>query len=184
MKKTFIFYGLMLLSIFMVICITGCDKDDDVDITKIKSICCDLSHCYFYRDYWGAVESADCAFFYVEIIDKQINVKQAGDTYIVEAERNDEFNEKISFSFTKNGNKFGPIQNIKASKILGNGNIASLEATNIAYKNSDKNGTHWEGLDSNGMSVSNLKMGDSDDDIGNRYKPDKGNSLYFTITFK
>lgn len=169
------------MAIGMAAC--GDDKDDDIDSGpdgidfEIEDIGCSFDYVFTYNG------RRTGSWFNAGWIDKKITITRQGDTYYVEAKSNDIYNEWIYFTFTKKGNKFGPIQNLKAGRTPNTGSSFSFEASNVAFKNVDDYGAYWVGKDDNGMTISNLMESD-EYGAGNGYIADPHNELQVDITFK
>lgn len=90
--------------------------------------------------------------------------------------------EWFEFTFTRSGNKFGPIRNFKAGRTYGKSHI-SWEADNIAFSNDNGYVAIWKGYDDQGMTVSNLIESD-EYGAGNGYIADPENRLMIDFNYE
>ena len=124
-------------------------------------------------------------FFKIGFIESKINITNDGNTYIVKAENKDSsFREYVSFSFTRTGDKLGPIKNLTAGREDNDGSSKwEVEATDISLDNDNGWIATWKGYDNNGMKVNNLN-GHNEYWTDTGYFTDPNNLMRITVYYK
>lgn len=172
---------MMLVVIFMAIGMAACGDDDKEDGPSNGEITITNVGIEFdYKFSYNGVPTY--SYFNGGLTEDYIKVTKKGETYKVEGKSTRYGDEWFEFTFTRSGNKFGPIRNFKAGRTYGKSHI-SWEADNIAFSNDNGYVAIWKGYDDQGMTVSNLIESD-EYGTGNGYIADPENRLMIDFNYE